>query len=154
MWVVMMKEIWKKLFFRYSKTKDRQDERIRHVDRQALIYREENEKLKKELNLLRVKRIDFFLSNRKISSIINFQRKNLLVSMNVNVNKKSNWNLYVRIVEMSMKRKWIRQCRWMFQHHENTDDTSWQHRDIHHRPSHHHEKCRLIIKMVTERNLI
>ena len=39
-----------RLFFLFcSKTKDRQDERIRHADRQALIYREENEKLKAEV---------------------------------------------------------------------------------------------------------
>ncbi|CAM4941753.1 unnamed protein product [Rotaria socialis] len=34
-------------------TKERQDEKFRHADRQALLYREENEKIKTDLNLTR-----------------------------------------------------------------------------------------------------
>lgn len=39
--------------------RERQDEKFRHVDRQALLYREENEKNTKDLNLTRVYRMVF-----------------------------------------------------------------------------------------------
>jgi hypothetical protein len=38
--------------------KERQDEKFRYADRQALLYREENEKINNELNQTRVGNLD------------------------------------------------------------------------------------------------
>jgi hypothetical protein len=48
--------------------KERQDEKFRYADRQALLYREENEKINNELNQTRVGNLDI-LSIRKWDSL-------------------------------------------------------------------------------------